>query len=200
MVRPGPPRPGPPPALVVAVAAVVGGWTSVGLWPAGGAEDRLATAARAVDALSAPGARARVVRTLDGDTAVVAFSDRAGRATVTVRYLGVDTPETVHPDRPVECFGPEASHRNSSWATGRLVRLRFDRERVDPYGRLLAAVVVQGHRRSLGERLIAAGLGRVLVIPPNGADAGALRRAEARARAERRGLWRVCGDALPSRE
>lgn len=195
---PGPPRSGPPPALVVAVAALAGGWTSVRLWTDGGSADPPASAARAVAALAAPGARARVVRTLDGDTAVVAFSDARGRATVTVRYLGVDTPESVHPDRPVECFGPEASHRNRAWATGRVVRLRFDRERVDPYGRLLAALVVVGHRRSLSERLVAAGLGRVLVIPPNGADAGALRRAESRARTARLGLWRVCGDALPS--
>ena len=177
---------------------MAGGWTSVRLWPATGGTDRAAPAARAVAALAAPGARARVVRTLDGDTAVVAFSDREGRATATVRYLGVDTPESVHPERPVECFGPEASHRNRSWATGRLVRLRFDRERVDPYGRLLAAVVVAGHDRSLSERLVAAGLGRVLVVPPNGTDAPALRRAESRAREARRGLWRVCEDALPS--
>lgn len=180
------------------VAAVVGGWSSVRLWPPGGGGDRPASAARAVAALTAPGARARVVRTLDGDTAVVAFSDARGRATATVRYLGVDTPESVHPNRPVECLGPEASHRNAAWATGRVVRLRFDRERVDPYGRLLAALVPDGHRRSLSERLVAAGLGRVLVIPPNGADAGALRRAQSRARAARRGLWRVCEDALPS--
>lgn len=197
-MRSGPPRPGPPPALVVVVAAVVGGWASVRLWPAGGEPAGAASASRAVAALSAPGARARVVRTLDGDTAVVAFTDARGRATATVRYLGVDTPESVHPDKPVECFGPEAAHRNRAWATGRRVRLRFDRERVDPYGRLLAALVVDGHRRSLSERLVGAGLGRVLVIPPNGADAGVLRRAESRARAARRGLWRVCGDALPS--
>lgn len=153
---------------------------------------------RALAALSAPGARGRVVRTLDGDTAVVAFRDARGRGTVTVRYLGVDTPESVHPDRPVECFGPEASHRNERWATGRRVRLAFDVERVDPYGRLLAALVPVGWRRSLSERLVAEGLGRVLTIAPNGADGPRLRRLEEAARTARRGLWGGCGDALRS--
>lgn len=196
-MRAAPPRPGPPPALVVAVAAVVGGWSAVRLWPP---PDRgpSGAAGRAVTALQAPGARARVVRTLDGDTAELAFRDAAGRATVTVRYLGVDTPESVHPDRPVECFGPEASRRNHAWATGRLVRVRFDRERVDPYGRLLAALTPVGWKRSLSERLVAEGLGRVLAIAPNGADAPRLSRVQARAQGAGRGLWGRCGNALPS--
>jgi micrococcal nuclease len=139
-----------------------------------------------------------VVRTIDGDTAVVAFRDARGRGTVTVRYLGVDTPESVHPDKPVECFGPQASHRNHAWATGRRVRLRFDVERIDPYGRLLAALVPDGRRRSLSERLVAEGLARVLAIAPNGADAPRLRRLEEQARTARRGLWGACGDALRS--
>jgi micrococcal nuclease len=196
-VRSAPPRPGPTPALVVAIAAVVGGWAAVRLWPPGPPAPG-GVAGRAIATLSAPGARARVVRTLDGDTAVIAFRGGRGRETVTVRYLGVDTPESVHPDEPVQCFGPEASRRNHAWATGRLVRLRFDRERVDPYGRLLAALVPDGRRRSLSERLVAEGLGRVLTIAPNGADGPRLRAVQARARAARRGLWGVCGDALPS--
>lgn len=192
-------RTGPPPALVVVVAAVVGGWTSVQLWPAGGGGRPVpAAAARALAALDRPGARARVVRTLDGDTAEIAFRDAGGRATIAVRYLGVDTPESVHPDRPVECFGPEAARRNRAWATGRVVRLRFDRERVDPYGRLLAALVPDGARDSLSRRLVAAGLARTLVIPPNGADAQVLRRVESRARDAGRGLWRACPDRLRS--
>ncbi|WP_051471624.1 thermonuclease family protein [Patulibacter minatonensis] len=196
-MRSVPPRPGPPPALVVAVAAVAGGWAAVRLWPVPDPLPRGA-AARAAAALAAPGARARVVRTVDGDTAELAFSDARGAARVTVRYLGVDTPESVDPDEPVQCFGPEASHRNRAWATGRRVRLVFDRERVDPYGRLLAALVVEGQRRSLSERLVAGGYARVLTIAPNGATAPALRRLQERAREDRRGLWSVCGDALPS--
>jgi micrococcal nuclease len=195
-MRTTPPRPVPPPALVVALAAVLGGWLAVRLWPV--PADGAGGGARALAALSAPGARGRVVRTIDGDTAVVAFRDARGRGTVTVRYLGVDTPESVHPDKPVECFGPQASHRNHAWATGRRVRLRFDVERIDPYGRLLAALVPDGRRRSLSERLVAEGLARVLAIAPNGADAPRLRRLEEQARTARRGLWGACGDALRS--
>ncbi|MEV4418746.1 thermonuclease family protein [Patulibacter sp. NPDC049589] len=190
-------RPGPPPALVVAVAALAGGWAAVRLWPVPAPAGR-GDAARALAALTAPGARARVVRTVDGDTARVAVRDARGRFLVTVRYLGIDTPESVDPDKPVQCFGPEASHRNHAWATGRLVRLRFDVERVDPYGRLLAALVPDGWKRSLSERLIADGYARVLAIAPNGADAPRLRTLEARARERRAGLWGRCGDALPS--
>jgi micrococcal nuclease len=196
-MRTAPPRSGPPLALVVAFAAVVGGWASVRLVPVPGTPPR-SGADRAVAALSSAGARARVVRTIDGDTAEVAFTDREGAARATVRYLGVDTPESVDPDEPVQCFGPEASHRNRAWATGRRVGLRFDRERVDPYGRLLAALVVDGQRRSLSERLVAGGYARVLTIPPNGSTAPRLRRLEERARRDGRGLWSVCGDALPS--
>ncbi|MDO9409257.1 thermonuclease family protein [Patulibacter sp.] len=197
-MAPAAPRPGPPPAVVVALAAVAGGFGATRLWPPG-AEAPGGVAGRAVAALSVPGARARVVRTLDGDTARIAFRDDEGRATVTVRYLGVDTPETVHPDRGVECFGPEASHRNRDWATGRLVRVRFDVERVDPYGRLLAALTPVGWRRSLSERLVAEGLGRVLAIAPNGTDAPHLRRVQLRAQRVGRGRWGACGNALPSR-
>lgn len=196
-MRAAPPRPGPPAALVVVVAAVAGGFGATRLWPPGPAAPG-GVAGRAVAALAVPGARARVVGTVDGDTARIAFRDDAGRATVTVRYLGVDTPETKHPDRGVECFGPEASHRNRDWATGRLVRVRFDVERVDPYGRLLAALTPVGWRRSLSERLVAEGLGRVLAIAPNGADAPRLRRVQERAQRAGRGQWGSCGDALPS--
>jgi micrococcal nuclease len=197
-VRGRPPRPGPPPVLLLALAAIGGGWAvaRAGAPPPGGD----GAAARAASALSHPAARARVVRTIDGDTAIVAFRDERGPARVTVRYLGVDTPESVHPDKPVECFGPAASHANRDWASGRRVRLRFDRERVDPYGRVLAALVPDGWRRSLSDRLVAEGYGRVLTIAPNGADGPRLRTLQRRAEGRRLGLWGVCGDGLRSKE
>lgn len=192
------PRPGPPPVLLLALAAIAGGWLVARA--DGPASTGGGPAARAVAALHRPATRARVVRTIDGDTAVLAFHDAQGPARVTVRYLGVDTPESVHPDKPVECFGPAASHANRDWATGRRVRLRFDRERVDPYGRVLAALVPDGWRRSLSERLVDEGYGRVLTIAPNGADGPRLRRLQRRAQGRRAGLWGVCGDGLRSRE
>jgi micrococcal nuclease len=135
--------------------------------------------------LSAAG---RVVRVIDGDTVRVRLRDR----TETVRYIGVDTPETVKPGEPVQCFGKRASAFNRRLAAGRQVRLRFGRERRDRYGRLLAYVYVHGRARSLSATLIAHGYGRVLTIPPNTAHARSFGRLERRAQDRQLGLWGSC--------
>lgn len=76
-----------------------------------------------------------VVRVVDGDTLIVARPDRETR----VRLIGIDTPESVAPDRPVECFGPEASARTTELLAGQTVTLRGDptQDSVDQYGREL---------------------------------------------------------------
>jgi micrococcal nuclease len=74
--------------------------------------------------------RDRVQRVVDGDTILL---DRLGRA----RLIGVDAPESVKPDHPVELFGPEASEFARRHLDGREVRVEFDRERKDTYGRAL---------------------------------------------------------------
>ena len=79
---------------------------------------------------------AQVVRVIDGDTIEVSI----GGQEEDVRYIGVDTPETVKPGTPVQCYGPQASAENHRLVDGRTVRLVFDRERRDVYGRLLAYV------------------------------------------------------------
>ena len=83
---------------------------------------------------------AHVIRAVDGDTALV----RLDGATEYVRYIGIDTPETVKPGTPVECGGPAASRFDHRLVDGRDVRLVFDRERRDDYGRLLAYVYAGG--------------------------------------------------------
>lgn len=128
----------------------------------------------------------RVVGVVDGDTIEV---DAAGRRE-TVRLLGVDTPETVHPHRPVECFGPEASAFTHSRLLGRTVQLGFDRVRRDAYGRLLAYVEVDGWR--FNDALLAGGYATLLVIPPNGAHGRAMLGRELEARRAGRGLWGAC--------
>src|SRR6187402_943959 len=75
-----------------------------------------------------------VTRVVDGDTVEV----RLGGRTEDVRYIGVDTPETVKPGAPVDCFGPQASAFNHRLVEGRRVRLVLGVERRDVYGRLLA--------------------------------------------------------------
>jgi micrococcal nuclease len=128
----------------------------------------------------------RVAQVVDGDTIEVTVD---GRREI-VRLLGVDTPETVHPGRPVECFGPEASAFTHSRLLGRTVRLTFDRVRRDPYGRLLAYVEVDGRR--FNDVLLAGGYATVLVIPPNGAHGRTMLERELEARRAGRGLWGVC--------
>lgn len=90
--------------------------------------------AAALFALAPAPAGAQVVeRVVDGDTIIV-------RGVGRVRLIGVDTPETVSPGRPVEFFGREASAFTKRLLEGRSVRLEYDRERTDRYGRTLAYV------------------------------------------------------------
>lgn len=133
-----------------------------------------------------PTLRAVVTSVSDGDTIEVAWGNRREP----VRLLGVDTPETVHPHRPVECWGPEASAFTHRLLAGRTVTLTFDRELRDRYGRLLAFVEVDGER--VNDLLLAGGYARLLVIPPNGARGRAMLERELEARAAGRGLWGAC--------
>jgi len=85
-------------------------------------------------ALADPSSPDRLVtRVVDGDTMVLDGGEK-------VRLIGVDTPETVHPNKPVERFGKEASAFTTRMAEGKHVRLEYDQERRDRYGRTLAYV------------------------------------------------------------
>jgi micrococcal nuclease len=130
---------------------------------------------------------ATVVRTLDGDTIEARF---ASGTTDMIRILGVDTPETHHPTKPVECFGPEAAAYTRSRLLGRVVRLERDVEPRDLYGRRLAYVIVDGGR--FDDELLRLGYARLLVIPPNELHARAMLDAELDARRAGRGLWGAC--------
>jgi micrococcal nuclease len=131
-------------------------------------------------------AMAYVMRAVDGDTIEVRLDGRAED----VRYIGVDTPETVEPDTPVQCFGPQASHFNHALMEHRRVRLVFGVERRDVYGRLLAYVYLNG--RFVNAELIRRGLARTLTIPPNDRFAGRLKRLEMASARAGRGLWGAC--------
>jgi micrococcal nuclease len=129
---------------------------------------------------------ARVVRVVDGDTIVA----RVDGEDEYVRYIGVDTPETVKPDTPVQCYGPRASDENHRLVEGRTVRLTFDREVRDDYGRLLAYVHVG--RRFVNAELVRGGYARTLAIEPNTAHAAEFQRLAAKAAKTGRGLWEAC--------
>ena len=79
---------------------------------------------------------ALVIRVIDGDTIDVLIGGREFR----VRYIGIDTPETVDPRQPVECFGREASERNRRLVWGKAVGLERDVSETDRFGRLLRYV------------------------------------------------------------
>jgi micrococcal nuclease len=135
----------------------------------------------------------KVLRVIDGDTIEVSIDG----AEEDVRYIGVDTPETVKPGEPVQCYGPQASAANHRLVEGRTVRLVFDRERRDAYGRLLAYVYAParanaGSSRFVNAALIRDGYARTLEIPPNTRHASQLERLETRAGRAGRGLWGTC--------
>jgi len=127
-----------------------------------------------------------VTRVVDGDTVEVQLDG----AEEDVRYIGVDTPETVKPGAPVDCFGPQASSFNHRLVEGRRVRLVFGEERRDQYGRLLAYVYFGD--RFVNAELVRLGLARTLFIPPNDRFEGQLKRLEIAAARAGRGLWGAC--------
>jgi micrococcal nuclease len=137
-----------------------------------------------------PGARIAgvVTRVVDGDTIHV----RVGGREETVRYIGMDTPETVKPNTPVQCFGKAASVANHRLVAGARVELRLDAEPRDRYGRLLAYVYRRGDGLLVNAALVRDGFATILTIPPNVSHAADLRALERRARAGRRGLWAAC--------
>jgi micrococcal nuclease len=123
-----------------------------------------------------------VERVVDGDTLVISGGDR-------VRLIGVDTPETHHPSKPVQPFGPEAYEFTRSRVEGKRVQLKFDPgETKDRYGRTLAYVYIDGE--FLNELLIRQGLARALTNYPFSSDMKQVfRSAEAQAKAGKRGVW-----------
>lgn len=122
-----------------------------------------------------------VRRAVDGDTLLLESGHR-------VRLLGVDTPETKHPEKPPEPLGQEATEFTASKVNRQPVRLVFDRERLDRYGRVLAWVYVDD--RCLNIELVRAGLSPAVVRSPLRADLRKLLlAAEVEAKDAKRGIW-----------
>jgi micrococcal nuclease len=137
---------------------------------------------------------ARVTHVVDGDTIDVRMPTGDEES---VRYIGIDTPETVKPDTPVQCGGPQAHEANERLVGERTVSLRFDAERRDVYGRLLAYVYLPAarpgaHALFVNAELVRRGLARTLTIPPNDSFAPLFARLAAAAGAAGRGLWGRC--------
>ena len=124
---------------------------------------------------------------IDGDTIEVRSRSRRREE---VRYIGVDTPETVKPGTPVQCFGPRASSFNHRLLEGRRVRLVLGTERRDAYDRLLAYVHLG--RLFVNAELVRRGLARTLTIPPNDLHAALFASLERNAGRHGTGLWGAC--------
>jgi micrococcal nuclease len=127
-----------------------------------------------------------VERVVDGDTIVVDGGER-------VRFTGIDTPETVDPRRPVQCFGREASaHVNELLPEGTRVALVADVERTDRYGRTLAYVYRATDGLFVNAALVRSGYAQAYTVPPNVAHADEFVRLQREAREAGRGLWSAC--------
>ncbi len=136
---------------------------------------------------SVGGVEARVTRVIDGDTIDVSISGQ----TFTVRYIGIDTPETVHPSQPVGCYGPEASRKNGDLVGGKVVVLEKDVSEVDKYGRLLRYVWVGDVM--VNAELVRLGYAQVSTYPPDVSYQDLFLRLQREAREAGRGLWGNCG-------
>lgn len=124
-----------------------------------------------------------MLRVVDGDTIEVGIGGQSYR----VRYIGIDTPETVDPRKPVQCFGKEAAERNRQLVEGRAVALEKDVSEVDQYGRLLRYVWVGD--RMVNAVLVEEGYAMASTYPPDVKYAGLFASLQAQAREAGRGLW-----------
>lgn len=125
-----------------------------------------------------------VARVIDGDTIELDNGQK-------VRYIGINSPETVDPRKAVQCFGKEASQFNKELAEGKKVLLVKDVSDTDKYGRLLRYVYLEDGS-FVNEKLVAEGYAKVSTYPPDVKFADVFRAGETVAKESLRGLWSKC--------
>ena len=125
-----------------------------------------------------------VSKVIDGDTIEI-------EGGMKVRYIGIDTPETSHPTKGVQCFGRQATERNRQLVEGKKVRLEKDVSETDKYGRLLRYIWVG--EQLVNELLVKEGFAFSSSYPPDVKYQERFRQAEIRAREQNNGLWSKCG-------
>ncbi|PYI54392.1 thermonuclease family protein [Paenibacillus flagellatus] len=172
--------------LLLLLAALLPGCAS----PAGGrAPDDLAGIwSRYPELKGRPYTTAEVKRVVDGDT----FETKAGDK---VRLIGMNTPETVKPNSPVEAYGKEASAYTKKRLTGQTVYLFADAGDKDKYGRLLRYAFIRGESEMFNETLLKEGYANTMTIQPNVMFAKTFVEAEREARNGGKGLWGKSGAA-----
>ncbi|ALS21468.1 MULTISPECIES: thermonuclease family protein [Paenibacillus] len=161
-------------AMVLAAAIIISGCGNLqaASTPASPAENKIFSTAK-------------VTGVVDGDTIKVELEGKEE----TVRMILVDTPETVHPNKPVQPFGPEASALAKKTLEGKEVKLERDVSQRDRYGRILAYVYVDD--QMFNEVLLEKGLARVSVFPPDVKYVDRFREIQKKAQKARLGIWSI---------
>ena len=147
--------------------------------------------------------KAKIERVVDGDTAIVSFIFADGKKyqKQRVRFLGVDTPETVHPNKPVQFYGKEASNFTKSQLTDKIVWLQTDVGALDRYNRMLAYVwLSEPSKKDMDDEdairakmfnatLLLEGYAQVMTVQPNSRYSEMFVRFQREAREGKKGLW-----------
>lgn len=147
--------------------------------------------------------KARIERVVDGDTAIISFifDDGSKYLKERVRFIGVNTPETVHPNKPVEYYGKEASNFTKKELSDKTVWLQTDVEVKDRYGRMLAYVWLKEPTKDeldneeaireymFNAKLLLDGYAQLMTVQPNSRYSNLFVHFQREARQESRGLW-----------
>lgn len=147
--------------------------------------------------------KAKIERVIDGDTAIISFifDDGSKYLKERVRFIGVNTPETVHPNKPVEYYGKEASNFTKKELTDQIVWLQTDVEVKDRYGRMLAYVWLKEPTKDelddenvireymFNAKLLLDGYAQLMTVQPNSRYSNLFVHFQREARQESRGLW-----------
>ncbi len=145
--------------------------------------------ATSTDTESQPSELVKVTRVVDGDTIDVEIAGKIER----VRYIGIDTPETVDPRKPVQCFGVEASKKNKELVEGKMVRLEKDITDRDRYKRLPRYIWLGD--TLINQTLVEQGFATSYSYPPDIKYQDKFVAAEKKAREDKLGLWTACASA-----
>lgn len=174
--------------LVIPMSMLVGFYFANAFPDQGDTTDKM-TPSNDADASDPDAGLGEVIRVVDGDTIVVRINGQEEK----IRLIGINTPESVDPRKPVECFGKEASkHAAELLPEGTAIRLVRDVEARDRYKRLLAYVYRKDDGLFVNLALINDGFAQPATYPPNVAHVEEFSAAAQVAREQNRGLWAAC--------
>lgn len=124
-----------------------------------------------------------IERVIDGDTIELENGKE-------VRYIGIDTPETKHPNKEVECYGKKATEKNKELVEGKEIKMKKVISETDQYGRLLRYVWIED--TFVNDYLVKQGFAKASTYPPDTKYAEQFKKAQRQAREKERGLWEKC--------